>query len=50
VNAGISIIPYADELPRIRELAQAADAGGLQLVAIQDHPYKAVPMLSGSGQ
>jgi alkanesulfonate monooxygenase SsuD/methylene tetrahydromethanopterin reductase-like flavin-dependent oxidoreductase (luciferase family) len=40
VNAGISIIPYADELPRIRELARAADTGGLRLVAIQDHPYQ----------
>ena len=50
MNAGISIIPYADELPRIRELAEAANTGGLRLVAIRTTRTKAVPMLSGSGQ
>src|SRR3954471_85495 len=37
---GISVIPYWESLDRTRELAQAADQGGLQLVGIQDHPYQ----------
>jgi alkanesulfonate monooxygenase SsuD/methylene tetrahydromethanopterin reductase-like flavin-dependent oxidoreductase (luciferase family) len=37
---GISVIPYWDSLDRTRELVRAADAGGLQLVGIQDHPYQ----------
>jgi alkanesulfonate monooxygenase SsuD/methylene tetrahydromethanopterin reductase-like flavin-dependent oxidoreductase (luciferase family) len=37
---GVSVIPYWDSVDRARELARAADAGGLQLVGIQDHPYQ----------
>jgi alkanesulfonate monooxygenase SsuD/methylene tetrahydromethanopterin reductase-like flavin-dependent oxidoreductase (luciferase family) len=40
IDAGISIIPYADSLDRIRELARAADEGGLAFVGVQDHPYQ----------
>jgi alkanesulfonate monooxygenase SsuD/methylene tetrahydromethanopterin reductase-like flavin-dependent oxidoreductase (luciferase family) len=39
--AGLSLIPYADSLDRIRELVQVAEDGGLELVGIQDHPYQA---------
>jgi alkanesulfonate monooxygenase SsuD/methylene tetrahydromethanopterin reductase-like flavin-dependent oxidoreductase (luciferase family) len=39
--AGLSLIPYADSLDRIRELAQVADEGGLDIVGVQDHPYQA---------
>jgi alkanesulfonate monooxygenase SsuD/methylene tetrahydromethanopterin reductase-like flavin-dependent oxidoreductase (luciferase family) len=39
--AGLSLIPYADSLHRIRELVRVADEGGLELVGIQDHPYQA---------
>ena len=37
---GISVIPYWDSLDRTRELVQAADENGLELVGIQDHPYQ----------
>jgi alkanesulfonate monooxygenase SsuD/methylene tetrahydromethanopterin reductase-like flavin-dependent oxidoreductase (luciferase family) len=40
LEVGISIIPDADSLPRIRELVRVADEGGLPLVGIQDHPYQ----------
>jgi alkanesulfonate monooxygenase SsuD/methylene tetrahydromethanopterin reductase-like flavin-dependent oxidoreductase (luciferase family) len=40
LEAGISIIPDADSLDRIRALVHAADDGGLALVGIQDHPYQ----------
>jgi alkanesulfonate monooxygenase SsuD/methylene tetrahydromethanopterin reductase-like flavin-dependent oxidoreductase (luciferase family) len=39
--AGISLVPHTDSLPRIRELIQVADVGGIKLVGIQDHPYQA---------
>jgi alkanesulfonate monooxygenase SsuD/methylene tetrahydromethanopterin reductase-like flavin-dependent oxidoreductase (luciferase family) len=39
--AGVSVVPYADSLDRIRELARVADEGGLELFGIQDHPYQA---------
>jgi alkanesulfonate monooxygenase SsuD/methylene tetrahydromethanopterin reductase-like flavin-dependent oxidoreductase (luciferase family) len=39
-QAGISIIPNADSLDRIRALVRAADEGGLALVGVQDHPYQ----------
>jgi alkanesulfonate monooxygenase SsuD/methylene tetrahydromethanopterin reductase-like flavin-dependent oxidoreductase (luciferase family) len=38
--AGLSVVPYTDSLPRLRELVQVADDGGLELVGIQDHPYE----------
>ncbi|MEA2423569.1 MAG: hypothetical protein QOF55_2668 [Thermoleophilaceae bacterium] len=37
---GLSLIPYADSLDRIRELARVADEGGLDLIGVQDHPYQ----------
>ena len=37
---GISVIPAVDRLARIRELARTADAAGLELLGIQDHPYQ----------
>jgi alkanesulfonate monooxygenase SsuD/methylene tetrahydromethanopterin reductase-like flavin-dependent oxidoreductase (luciferase family) len=40
LEIGISIIPEADSLPRIRELVRVADEAGLRLVGIQDHPYQ----------
>jgi alkanesulfonate monooxygenase SsuD/methylene tetrahydromethanopterin reductase-like flavin-dependent oxidoreductase (luciferase family) len=39
--AGLSLVPYADSLERIRELVRIADDGGLELLGIQDHPYQA---------
>jgi alkanesulfonate monooxygenase SsuD/methylene tetrahydromethanopterin reductase-like flavin-dependent oxidoreductase (luciferase family) len=40
---GVSLFPARD-VARVRELAVAADDGGLDLVGVQDHPY-AAPML-----
>ena len=37
---GISILPAADELAHSRAMVRAAEAGGLDLVGIQDHPYQ----------
>jgi alkanesulfonate monooxygenase SsuD/methylene tetrahydromethanopterin reductase-like flavin-dependent oxidoreductase (luciferase family) len=37
---GISVIPLTHELDQIRALVRSADEGGLDLVAIQDHPYQ----------
>jgi hypothetical protein len=37
---GISITPMATELPLARKLAERADALGLDLIGIQDHPYQ----------
>jgi alkanesulfonate monooxygenase SsuD/methylene tetrahydromethanopterin reductase-like flavin-dependent oxidoreductase (luciferase family) len=37
---GISVVPTADDLEQTRELVRAAEAGGLDLVGIQDHPYQ----------
>jgi alkanesulfonate monooxygenase SsuD/methylene tetrahydromethanopterin reductase-like flavin-dependent oxidoreductase (luciferase family) len=37
---GISVVPFTDELDRIRDLVRVADEGGLALVGIQDHPYQ----------
>jgi len=37
---GISIVPAADELEASRAMVRAAEAGGLDLVGIQDHPYQ----------
>ncbi|HEV8249115.1 MAG TPA: LLM class flavin-dependent oxidoreductase [Gaiellaceae bacterium] len=34
-------MPEAAAWPQLRELAQAADAAGLDLIGIQDHPYQA---------
>ena len=40
IQVGISLVPAAERLDRIRELARAADDAGLDLVGIQDHPYQ----------
>jgi alkanesulfonate monooxygenase SsuD/methylene tetrahydromethanopterin reductase-like flavin-dependent oxidoreductase (luciferase family) len=37
---GISVAPEATALASIRQMAVAADAHGLDLVGIQDHPYQ----------
>jgi alkanesulfonate monooxygenase SsuD/methylene tetrahydromethanopterin reductase-like flavin-dependent oxidoreductase (luciferase family) len=37
---GLSLVPEADRLDGLRALAQAADAAGLDLLGIQDHPYQ----------
>jgi alkanesulfonate monooxygenase SsuD/methylene tetrahydromethanopterin reductase-like flavin-dependent oxidoreductase (luciferase family) len=37
---GVSIVPAADELGAGRTIVRAAEAGGLDLVGIQDHPYQ----------
>jgi hypothetical protein len=39
-RVGISIVPYADSIDRIREVVRVADEEGLRLVGIQDHPYQ----------
>ncbi|MEV6770586.1 LLM class flavin-dependent oxidoreductase [Nocardia sp. NPDC051030] len=38
---GISIPPVASALPAVVNMARAADAEGLDLVGVQDHPYHA---------
>jgi alkanesulfonate monooxygenase SsuD/methylene tetrahydromethanopterin reductase-like flavin-dependent oxidoreductase (luciferase family) len=40
VEVGVSVVPNADDLDRIRRIAAAADAGGIDLLGIQDHPYQ----------
>ncbi len=40
IDFGLSIIPAWQNHPEIIELAQLADGAGLDLVAIQDHPYQ----------
>jgi alkanesulfonate monooxygenase SsuD/methylene tetrahydromethanopterin reductase-like flavin-dependent oxidoreductase (luciferase family) len=37
---GLSINPEVDRLDRVREAARVADAAGLDLVGVQDHPYQ----------
>jgi alkanesulfonate monooxygenase SsuD/methylene tetrahydromethanopterin reductase-like flavin-dependent oxidoreductase (luciferase family) len=37
---GVSVTPDAADSRSVLDLAQAADRGGLDLVAIQDHPYQ----------
>src|SRR5919198_2227788 len=37
---GVSIVPAVDELDAARAIVRAAEAGGLDLVGIQDHPYQ----------
>jgi alkanesulfonate monooxygenase SsuD/methylene tetrahydromethanopterin reductase-like flavin-dependent oxidoreductase (luciferase family) len=39
ITFGLSLIPSVDLLDETRELAQAADAAGLDYLAIQDHAY-----------
>ncbi|HVH32012.1 MAG TPA: LLM class flavin-dependent oxidoreductase, partial [bacterium] len=40
IEFGISVVPAAADLLQIREAAGVADALGLDLVGIQDHPYQ----------
>lgn len=37
---GVFLTPAAATLPQVRELARAADAAGVDLIGIQDHPYQ----------
>jgi alkanesulfonate monooxygenase SsuD/methylene tetrahydromethanopterin reductase-like flavin-dependent oxidoreductase (luciferase family) len=37
---GLSLVPNAEEVASIRELAQVADRAGLDLLGFQDHPYQ----------
>ena len=37
---GVSIVPAADEFEAGQAMVAAAEAGGLDLVGIQDHPYQ----------
>jgi alkanesulfonate monooxygenase SsuD/methylene tetrahydromethanopterin reductase-like flavin-dependent oxidoreductase (luciferase family) len=39
ITFGLSLIPSVQVLGETRQLAQAADAGGLEYLAIQDHAY-----------
>jgi alkanesulfonate monooxygenase SsuD/methylene tetrahydromethanopterin reductase-like flavin-dependent oxidoreductase (luciferase family) len=38
---GVSLAPYATDLPVVTALAVAADQSGLDLLGVQDHPYVA---------
>jgi len=40
VRLGLNIDPDADRLGEARRMAGAADAAGLDLLAVQDHPYQ----------
>jgi hypothetical protein len=39
ITFGLSLDPSVDLLKETRQLAQAADATGLEYIAIQDHAY-----------
>jgi hypothetical protein len=40
LSFGIFVTPRADAGPHVLELAQRADAAGLDWVSVQDHPYQ----------
>ena len=40
LHFGIALVPLTDRLEDNRAMARAADAAGLDLIAIQDHPYQ----------
>ncbi|WP_433220798.1 LLM class flavin-dependent oxidoreductase [Dactylosporangium sp. CS-047395] len=40
ITFGLSLDPAADRLPETRRLARAAQAHGLDYLAVQDHPYQ----------
>jgi hypothetical protein len=44
---GIAIVPAAAALDGIRSLARAADEAALDLIGIQDHPYRAASSTRG---
>jgi alkanesulfonate monooxygenase SsuD/methylene tetrahydromethanopterin reductase-like flavin-dependent oxidoreductase (luciferase family) len=37
---GLSLVPNSSDLPLLRSLAERAEAAGLDLLGIQDHPYQ----------
>lgn len=37
---GVSIVPTAEDFAQAREIARHANAAGLDLIGIQDHPYQ----------
>jgi alkanesulfonate monooxygenase SsuD/methylene tetrahydromethanopterin reductase-like flavin-dependent oxidoreductase (luciferase family) len=39
ITFGLSLYPWVDQLVETRQLAQAANAAGLDYLAIQDHAY-----------
>jgi alkanesulfonate monooxygenase SsuD/methylene tetrahydromethanopterin reductase-like flavin-dependent oxidoreductase (luciferase family) len=39
ITFGVSLYPSVEVLEETRQLAQAADAAGLDYLAIQDHAY-----------
>jgi alkanesulfonate monooxygenase SsuD/methylene tetrahydromethanopterin reductase-like flavin-dependent oxidoreductase (luciferase family) len=40
IEVGVSVVPNADDVDRIRRIAAIADQHGLDLLGIQDHPYQ----------
>jgi alkanesulfonate monooxygenase SsuD/methylene tetrahydromethanopterin reductase-like flavin-dependent oxidoreductase (luciferase family) len=40
IELGVSVVPNADDLDRIRRIAALADEHGIDLLGIQDHPYQ----------
>jgi alkanesulfonate monooxygenase SsuD/methylene tetrahydromethanopterin reductase-like flavin-dependent oxidoreductase (luciferase family) len=41
ITFGLSLYPSVDQLDETRQLAQAADAAGIEYLAVQDHAYNA---------
>ena len=39
-QVGISVVPLTESVDRVRELVRVAEAAGLDLVGVQDHPYQ----------
>ncbi|HET8852809.1 MAG TPA: LLM class flavin-dependent oxidoreductase, partial [Ktedonobacteraceae bacterium] len=39
IRFGLSLPPIVSDVERLRELTLLADAAGLDLLGIQDHPY-----------
>jgi alkanesulfonate monooxygenase SsuD/methylene tetrahydromethanopterin reductase-like flavin-dependent oxidoreductase (luciferase family) len=40
IEFGLSVVPNAADVRETRELAARADSLGIDLLAIQDHPYQ----------
>jgi alkanesulfonate monooxygenase SsuD/methylene tetrahydromethanopterin reductase-like flavin-dependent oxidoreductase (luciferase family) len=40
IEVGVSVVPSADDIDRIRRIAAVADERGIDLIGIQDHPYQ----------
>jgi hypothetical protein len=47
VRVGISVVPATAELDLIRLLVRTADDVGLDVVGVQDHPYRSSPSAGG---